>query len=126
MNDAIQRLKLATAATATAAILAMGAAAPVKPQTSGDPITFGFFGPLTGKFGANGERFKEAIELFVEQTNANGGIGGHELVVKMEDDRGDPLQSTAIAQKYVADDSIRLGCKAASRSWELRKPTLIN
>jgi len=71
-----------------------------------EPITFGFFGPLTGRFGANGERFKEAVELFVEQTNENGGIGGHPLVVLQEDDRGDPLQSAAIAQKYVENDDI--------------------
>lgn len=97
---------MAAVVTATAAILAQGVPAPAAAQTSGDPVTFGFFGPLTGKFGANGERFKEAIELFVEQTNEAGGLGGHELIVKMEDDRGDPLQSTAIAQKYAADESV--------------------
>lgn len=106
MIDMMKRFSTAAAIAATAAIFAQGAATPAMAQASDDPITFGFFGPLTGKFGANGERFKEAIELFVEQTNEDGGIGGRELIVKMEDDRGDPLQSTAIAQKYAADDSV--------------------
>jgi len=74
-------------------------------QDSG-PITFGFFGPLSGKFSANGERFKEAVELFAETTNANGGIGGRDLVILQEDDRGDPLQSAAIAQKYSENEDV--------------------
>jgi branched-chain amino acid transport system substrate-binding protein len=64
-----------------------------------DAVTFGFFAPLTGRFAANGERFKQAVDLFVEQTNAGGGIGGKSLVVLTEDDRGEPMQATAIAQK---------------------------
>lgn len=106
MSDVTRQIKGVAAAVATAALLTLGTSAPTAAQSTEDTITFGFFGPLTGRFGANGERFKEAIELFVEQTNEAGGLGGRELIVKMEDDRGDPLQSTAIAQKFVADESI--------------------
>ncbi len=93
-------------AMAAGAILVQGFPADVRAQSAGEQIKFGFFGPLTGRFGANGQRFKEAIELYVEQTNASGGLGGRKLVVTQDDDRGDPLQSTAIAQKLVADDTI--------------------
>ncbi|MCO5147405.1 MAG: ABC transporter substrate-binding protein [Aquamicrobium sp.] len=79
--------------------LLQGAQAPAIAQ-SAESVTFGFFAPLSGRFGANGERFKEAVDLFVEQTNANGGIGGKPLVVLTEDDRGEPMQATAIAQKF--------------------------
>lgn len=79
--------------------LLQGAQAPAMAQ-SADSVTFGFFAPLSGRFGANGERFKDSVELFVEQTNANGGIGGKKLVVLTEDDRGEPMQATAIAQKF--------------------------
>lgn len=88
-----------------AALAALIGLAPATALAQED-IKFGFFGPLTGRFGANGERFKEAIQLYVEQTNAAGGIGGRKLVVQQEDDRGEPLQSTAIAQKYVTDPAI--------------------
>lgn len=95
--------------TALVVSLGVGSVAPAHAKDdTAEPIVFGFFGPLTGRFAANGARFKEAIELYVETTNANGGIGGRKLVVQQEDDRGDPLQSTAIAQKYVADASIVL------------------
>jgi branched-chain amino acid transport system substrate-binding protein len=89
--------------TGLAAVTALGvlhgASAPALAQSQ-ESVTFGFFAPLTGRFGANGERFKEAVDLFVEQTNANGGIGGKNLVVLTEDDRGEPMQATAIAQKF--------------------------
>ena len=75
-------------------------------DATAETVTFGFFGPLSGRFGANGERFKEAIDLFVEQTNASGGLGGHQLIVLQEDDRGEPLQATAIAQKYVENEAV--------------------
>lgn len=91
---------LTWAGAALAALIGLGSAARAQ------DITFGFFGPLTGRFAANGERFKEAIQLYVEQINAAGGVGGRKLVVLQEDDRGEPLQSTAIAQKFVADPAI--------------------
>ncbi|OYW21391.1 MAG: hypothetical protein B7Z52_00905 [Burkholderiales bacterium 12-64-5] len=47
-----------------------------------------------------------AGELFLEQANATGGIAGRRLVVDFQDDRGDPLQSTNIAQRYVADAEV--------------------
>ena len=87
-------------------LLAGAALALALSAQAAEPIKFGFLGPLTGQFAANGQRFREAIELFVEQTNAAGGIAGRELVVEMEDDRGDPLQATNIAQGFVADEDM--------------------
>ncbi|WP_083931138.1 ABC transporter substrate-binding protein [Kaistia granuli] len=90
-----------------AAGLLQGLAAPAPALAqSQDSVTFGFFAPLTGRFGANGERFKEAVNLFVEQTNAAGGIGGKPLVVLTEDDRGEPMQATAIAQKFSENPAV--------------------
>ncbi|MGU3575075.1 ABC transporter substrate-binding protein [Brucellaceae bacterium C25G] len=88
-----------------AVTLLQGVSTPVLAQSE-DKVTFGFFAPLTGRFGANGERFKEAVELFVEQTNEKGGIGGKPLVVISEDDRGEPMQATAIAQKFSENKDI--------------------
>lgn len=85
--------------------LLQGAQAPAFAQST-DSVTFGFFAPLSGRFGANGERFKEAVDLLVEQTNASGGIGGKPLVVLTEDDRGEPMQATAIAQKFSENQDV--------------------
>ncbi len=96
-------LGLAAGGAAAAVLSPVG---PARAQAQARSLTYGFLGPLTGRFAANGERFKQAIDLFVERTNAAGGVGGRQLVVLQEDDRGDPLQSTAIAQKFVADQNI--------------------
>lgn len=99
MTHRINWLGRAGLAIVAAVGLLQGAPAPAMAQ-SADSVTFGFFAPLSGRFGANGERFKESVDLFVEQTNASGGIGGKPLVVLTEDDRGEPMQATAIAQKF--------------------------
>ncbi|MEM7696329.1 MAG: ABC transporter substrate-binding protein [Pseudomonadota bacterium] len=87
------------------ALAALIAVSPANAQ-DGEPITFGFLGPFTGQFAANGQRFEEAAKLFVEQTNAAGGIAGRPLVIEFEDDRGDPLQAANIAQRFVSNDDI--------------------
>lgn len=99
MTNRINWLGRTGLAIVAAVGLLQGAQAPAMAQ-SAESVTFGFFAPLSGRFGANGERFKESVDLFVEQTNANGGIGGKPLVVLTEDDRGEPMQATAIAQKF--------------------------
>ncbi|XWN33415.1 MAG: ABC transporter substrate-binding protein [Devosia sp.] len=94
------------AATVALAVL-LGAAVPgTASAQDGEPITFGFLGPFTGQFAANGQRFQEAAELFVEQTNEAGGIVGRPLVIEFEDDRGDPLQAANIAQRFVSNEDI--------------------
>ena len=105
MTHRRNRLGRASLAIAAIAGLLGGVQAPAFAQAQ-ESVTFGFFAPLTGRFGANGERFKEAVDLFVEQTNADGGIGGKPLAVLTEDDRGEPLQATAIAQKFVENPAI--------------------
>jgi len=97
-------MKVFNAALAFAAGLAL--AAPGSAAARDDTVKFGFFGPFTGQFSANGQRFREAAELFVEQTNAAGGVEGRTLVVDFEDDRGDPLQASNIAQRFVSDEEM--------------------
>lgn len=94
-------LKLALCMTAGLAV-----ALPAAASAQEEPVKFGFFGPFTGQFSANGQRFREAAELFVERTNAEGGVAGRELVVEFEDDRGDPLQAANIAQRFVSDEDM--------------------
>jgi branched-chain amino acid transport system substrate-binding protein len=106
MSSAFFWCRRTAVAVAAAAVLTQAFPVPAQAQATAEPIKFGFFGPLTGRFGANGTKFKEAIDLFVEQTNAAGGLAGRKLVVTQDDDRGEPLQSTAIAQKLAADESV--------------------
>lgn len=55
-----------------------------------------------------------AIEQLVDETNANGGIDGHELAIVQEDNRSDPQQAPVAAQKVIEEgaDVLLLSCEA--------------
>lgn len=89
------------AAVAAGLLVAAGAQA-------ADPIRIGLFAPLTGNVAANGTRFRDAAELYVEQVNAKGGIGGRPLELLVEDDRNSPKEAAAIAQKFVGTKDLVL------------------
>ncbi|WP_304808320.1 ABC transporter substrate-binding protein [Falsiroseomonas sp.] len=102
----IQRRSLMGGLTGLGAVALMPGQLSAQGAGTSGIVKFGFFGPFTGNFAANGQRFREAGELFLEQTNAAGGIAGRRLEVEFQDDRGDPLQSTNIAQRFVGDAAI--------------------
>jgi branched-chain amino acid transport system substrate-binding protein len=82
------------------------AAALAAPARAADPIVIGMFGPMTGERAALGIRFSEAAQMFSEEVNAKGGIGGRKLEVRIEDTRGTPRDAAGIAQKFAADPAV--------------------
>ena len=91
----------------TAGVLAMPLAAPAQAQ-SGDPVRIGFFAPLTGNVAANGVRFRDGVQLAVEEANAKGGVGGRPLELLIEDDRNLPKEAATISQKYASTPGLVL------------------
>lgn len=73
---------------------------------SGDEILIGVQGPLTGDYAAEGQGFKKAVDLIVEQVNNEGGVLGKKIRVIYEDDKGQPNESTLAAQKLVSQGVI--------------------
>lgn len=55
-----------------------------------EPIVVGFMGPLTGKYSDLGVYGRNGAMLAIEEINAEGGVNGHPLVLKAEDDFGTP------------------------------------
>lgn len=82
------------------------AALPALAETSGEPVTIGVSGPLTGPQAQYGELWKQGFDLALTGINAEGGINGHPLVYVFEDSQNDPRQSIAIAQKFISDPKI--------------------
>jgi branched-chain amino acid transport system substrate-binding protein len=76
------------------------------PEFTGDPITIGVSGPLTGPLAQYGEQWKKGFDLALAEINGTGGIDGRELVYVFEDSQSDPTQSVVVAQKFVADERI--------------------
>lgn len=73
-----------------------------------EPIRIGLFSPFTGDVAANGVRFRDGANLYVDQVNANGGINGRALVLLEEDDRNSPKDAAAIARKFVGTSGLVL------------------
>lgn len=90
-----------------AATTLMIAAAPVfaggQGESDAEEALVGFFGPLSGDNAQYGQTFRNAIDLYVEQLNADGGIDGRTVVVEAEDDRAVPQEAANVAQSFAAN-----------------------
>ena len=71
-----------------------------------EPYTFALYAPLTGDNAQYGLTYQTAIEIYVENRNAEGGINGHPIVVEVFDDKNDPKESLNIANLIASRDDI--------------------
>ena len=81
-------------------------------------IKVGEYGSLTGSTATFGISTKNGIELFVDNLNASGGIGGKKIHVLVEDDQSRPEEAATAVNKLIAQDGVVavLGEVASSRS----------
>lgn len=81
-------------------------------------IKVGEYGSLTGSTATFGISSKNGIELFVDNLNAQGGIGGKKIHVLVEDDQSKPEEAATAVNKLIAQDGVVavLGEVASSRS----------
>jgi branched-chain amino acid transport system substrate-binding protein len=73
-----------------------------------EPITIGWYGPLTGELGAYGTENKNAVELAVSEINAADGIGGRQLVVIYEDSACGAKEAVNAANKLTGPDNVKV------------------
>lgn len=69
-------------------------------------LKIGYAGPLTGASAQDGESMKKGAALAVELLNKNGGISGKNVEIVFEDDKSDPKEAAAIANKYTSDKDL--------------------
>ena len=62
-------------------------------------IKIGLQGPLTGDYAYEGLGFEKAVKLLVKKTNAGGGLLGRQIELFVEDDKGDPKESSLVADR---------------------------
>jgi branched-chain amino acid transport system substrate-binding protein len=63
-------------------------------------------GPMTGQNAAFGEQMRRGAEMAVKDINANGGVNGENLVLKVGDDACDPKQAVAVANQLVNEEVV--------------------
>jgi branched-chain amino acid transport system substrate-binding protein len=66
-------------------------------------ILVGVAGPMTGAIAWFGEQYLRAVDLAVENLNANGGVLGESVSLAVGDDFCDPDQAVAVARKLAGD-----------------------
>ena len=66
-------------------------------------IKIGSAGPMTGQYAAFGEQLRRGADMAIADINGAGGVNGQKLVLTVGDDRCDPKDATAVANKMVSD-----------------------
>lgn len=74
------------------------ALAPVTAMASGT-VTFGVQAPITGKYANEGQGIEKAVKLLAKQQNADGGLIGKTIKVKVCDDEGKATQAALCARR---------------------------
>ncbi len=87
-------------------ITLMGCAQEVEETT--EPITIGFIGPLSGGATFFGVPMKQAIEMSVEEINAEGGVNGRSIEVVFENGECEGKAATSATQKLINVDGVKL------------------
>jgi len=96
---------------------------------SGDGvIRFAVCSPLTGDMAEQGYQEVNGAQMAIDEINVAGGVNGKKFELVAMDDMGNPNQSTIVAEKIVADDSIEFviahmfsGCTMAAMPTYLKK-----
>lgn len=71
-----------------------------------DTIKIGVNEPLTGAFAASGTYIVNGAKLAAEQINASGGILGKQIELVIEDNKSNPTEAAAVAEKLITSDKV--------------------
>jgi branched-chain amino acid transport system substrate-binding protein len=85
----------------------------------GQDIPIGFFAPITGPAAADGASAKNAVELGLKEVNDAGGINGKKINLIIYDDRLNPQEAVAVANKLIEKDKV-IGVVSGSYSGPTR------
>jgi len=92
---------------ALAALVVLAAPAQAQQQgVSGDTITIGAHGPITGPAAYIGLGGRDGMLLAVKEINAAGGVNGRKINVVFEDDGHTPTKALAAVKKLVEQDKV--------------------
>ena len=100
MKATALRFALAAAGTALGALLLSGAAA------AQDTIKIGVTQPLTGAFAASGNDVAQGAKLAEEAINGAGGVLGKKIELIVEDNKSNPTEAAATAEKLIVKDKV--------------------
>ncbi len=69
-------------------------------------ITIATAGPMTGDYATFGAQMQAGAEQAVKDINEAGGVMGEQLVLQVEDDRCDPKEAVAVANRVASSGAV--------------------
>lgn len=100
-------------ATAAALFLASG------PAAADDVIRIGVNQPLTGAVAASGNYVTDGARIAAEEINASGGLLGKKVELVIEDNKSNPKEAVAVAEKLIVRDKVPAMMGAWSSTYTL-------
>src|SRR5262245_8754649 len=76
------------------------------PALAQEPIRIGVTQPLTGAFAASGNYVSQGAKIAEEVINASGGVLGRKIQLVIEDNKSNPTEAVATAEKLIAKDKV--------------------
>lgn len=83
-----------------------GASFSLRPAMADDTIKIGVTLPLTGAFAASGNYVMEGAKIAADDINANGGVLGKKIELVIEDNKSNPTEAVATAEKLIQKDKV--------------------
>ena len=74
--------------------------------SGGDTIKIGVIAPLTGDVAVYGNAVNDAVKLYTDKVNAEGGIDGKKIELVVYDDKGDATEAVNAYNKLVSSDQV--------------------
>ncbi|MDR1212600.1 MAG: ABC transporter substrate-binding protein [Propionibacteriaceae bacterium] len=69
---------------------------------SGNPITIGVLGPISGAFADAGLNYRQGAQIAADQINARGGVLGRQLKVEAKDTAAGPQEASQAVRDFVS------------------------
>src|SRR4051812_9360314 len=89
------------------------------PAIAQDAIKIGVTQPLTGAFAASGNYVTEGAKIAEAVINASGGVLGRKIQLIIEDNKSNPTEAVATAEKLISKDKVPVLLGAWSSSLTL-------
>src|SRR5580693_10700975 len=71
-----------------------------------DAVKIGVTQPLTGAFAADGNYVAQGAKLAAEAINKAGGVGGKQIELVVEDNKSNPTEAAATAERLIVQDKV--------------------
>jgi branched-chain amino acid transport system substrate-binding protein len=87
-------------------VAAAAAAVFAAPAAAQEPIRIGVTQPLTGAFAASGNYVAQGAKIAEDHVNAAGGVLGRKIQLVIEDNKSNPTEAVATAEKLIVKDKV--------------------